>query len=247
MTSPTSALAGRRVLVTRERLGELGSMLAARGAVAVHAPLIAVREPVDGGAALELALKGLADHDWLIVTSAAGAERVGAAVRRTPGVRLAAVGTATARALEELGGRPVDLVPEVQTAASLATAFGESVESRARVLVVQADRAASTLVERLTEAGHDVSTCVGYRTELLTIDRSLVADADALLLASGSSVEAWVDSVGLVAPPIVVAIGPTTAAAAERFGLKISSVAADHSLAGLVTELERQFSDTPGV
>ena len=54
-------------------------------------------------------------------------------------------------------------------------------------------------------------------------------------------------SVGLVAPPIVVAIGPTTADAAERLGLKISSVAADHSLAGLVTELERQFSDTTGV
>ena len=91
-----------------------------------------------------------------------------------------------------------------------------------------------------------MTVCVGYRTVLLEIDPEVVVGADALVLASGSSAESWVASVGLETPPVVVAIGPTTAEAARRFGLKISSVAADHSLAGLVIELERQLAGPTG-
>ena len=70
-------------------------------------------------------------------------------------------------------------------------------------------------------------------------DEVAVAGADAVLFASGSAVEHWCRRFGTEAPPIAVAIGPTTAATADRFGLKLSAVATDHSLDGLVTELER--------
>ena len=247
MSQSASSLAGKRVLVTRERPGELGELLEARGAIVVHAPLIAVREPDDGGAVVRRALQRLPTFDWLVVTSAAGAERVGAAARDAPGVHLAAVGTATARTLAGLAGRNVDLIAPVQTGAALAAALNEVVDGRRiRVLVVQADRAAPTLVDLLVESGHDVTGCVGYSTVLLDVDPGVVAGADALVLASGSSVESWVASVGLHTPPVVVAIGPTTAGVARRLGLEISSVAADHSLDGLVTELERQLAGTQG-
>ena len=49
----TGDLAGCRVLVTRERLGELGRLLGERGADVVHVPLIAVTEPADRGLALQ--------------------------------------------------------------------------------------------------------------------------------------------------------------------------------------------------
>jgi uroporphyrinogen-III synthase len=243
---PSSPLAGKRVLVTRERPGELGVLLEARGAVVVHAPLIAVRAPTDGGHALHHELARIGEFDWLVVTSAAGAERVGRAARDAPDVHLGAVGTATARTLAELAGRPVDLVPTVQTGAALAAALDERLDGAARVLIVQADRAAPTLADLLVQAGHDVTVCVGYRTVLLDVDPAVVDGADALVFASGSSVEGWVASVGLATPPVVVAIGPTTAGAAERLGLKVTSVSADHSLAGLLTELERQLAVTTG-
>jgi uroporphyrinogen-III synthase len=237
----TGSLTGKRVLVTRERPGELGRLLEARGAVVVHAPLIAVLDPVDGGAAVERELARLGEYDWLVVTSAAGAERVGAAARAATSVQLAAVGTTTARTLESVAGRPVALTPQVQTGAALAAELSALLDASARILVVQADRAEPTVVDRLIESGHEVTACVGYRTVLLAIDPGVVGGADALVLASGSSAQSWVASVGLVTPPVVVAIGPTTAAVAARFGLKVTSVAADHSLAGLVTELERQL------
>lgn len=247
MSAVPSSLAGKRVLVTRERTGVLGEMLEARGAIVVHAPLISITDPADGGEALRDTLDGLGGYDWLLVTSVPGAERVGDAARRSTGVRLGAVGTATAQTLAALADRDVDVTPAVQTGAALAAALDQVAADPMRALVVQADRASSTLVDRLRAAGHDVTVCIGYRTVLLEVDRAIVADADALVLASGSSAESWVASVGLETPPVVVAIGPATADAARRFGLKISSVAADHSLAGLVSELERQLAGPTGV
>lgn len=230
------------MLVTRERPGELAEMLTARGATVIHVPLVAVTDPGDGGAALRDALFDLHGFDWLVVSSAAGAERVGAAAAAVPGVRLAAVGTATARELESCAGRPVDLVPAVQRADALVAAFVEREPSPRRVLIAQADIAAPTLADGLRAAGHEVTVATAYRTVAPEVDRSAevaVAGADALLFASGSAVESWCRRFGTAAPPVVVAIGPTTAAVADRFGLKLSAVATDHSLDGLVTELER--------
>lgn len=236
-------LAGCRVLVTRERPGELAALLESRGATVVHVPLIEVLEPDDGGAALRRALEQLDDIDWLVVTSAAGAERVAAAAAASPTVRLAAVGTATARVLQNGSGRAVDLVPSVQRAASLADELVQLAgPAPQRILVAQADRAGSEMVDHLTAAGHHVTAVVAYRTRLVTPNPAAIAGADALLLASGSAAQAWFDTLGTSVPPIVVAIGPTTAAVAAKLGLKVAGTATDHSLDGLVTELERMLS-----
>ena len=243
----TTALDGCRVVITRERPGELGAMLARRGAVVVHVPLIEVVEPADGGRALNGALAALDDYDWLIVTSPAGAERVGAAARSSAGVRLAAVGTATAQVLERESGRRVDLVPDVQRAEALAERFVAESPSGRRILIAQADIAAPTLADTLRLAGHRVTTVTAYRTVARppATDAGFDAgsDADAVLFASGSSVESWCSAFGPTGPPLRVAIGPSTAAVARRLGLKLSGVASDHSVEGLVTELERLRSD----
>jgi uroporphyrinogen-III synthase len=233
------------VLVTRERPGELAGKLVERGATVIHVPLIAVEEAADGGDALRQALSALADFDWLVVTSPAGSERVGAAARLTPGIRLATVGTATARVLERESGRAVDLVPSVQRADVLASALIAEVESPQRMLVAQADIAAPTLADALRRAGHEVTTVTAYRTVPLEPDPGVVGGADAVLFASGSAVESWCRAFGADSvPPLVVVIGPTTAAVAGKLGLKVSAVAADHSLDGLVTELEHLYADT---
>lgn len=242
----TGALDGCRVVITRERPGELGAMLARRGAVVVHVPLIEVVEPADDGRALNDALTALDDYDWLIVTSAAGAERVGAAARSTTGVRLAVVGAATAQVLERESGRRVDLMPDVQRAEALAERFVAESPSGRRILIAQADIAAPTLADSLRHAGHQVTTVTAYRTVARAAGGDTVPEADAVLFASGSSVESWCRAFGPVGPPVRVAIGPSTAAVAEQFGLKLSSVATDHSLNGLVTELERLLSDGAG-
>ena len=238
-----SPLAGRRILVTREHPGELGALLAARGAEAVHVPLIRIATASDGGTSLRRELDALEHYDWLVVTSVPGAERVGRAAQGGR-VRLAAVGTATARVLADLAGRPVDLVPPIQRATSLAETLIEAAgPDPRRVLVAQGDLADDTLVGLLAAAGHQVTAVEAYRTVLRRPDPDEVADADALALASGSAARAWVEALGVGGPPVVVAIGPTTEGVARELGLKVTSVAADHSLEGLVTELEQQLGD----
>ncbi len=239
----TGALDGCRVVITRERPGELGAMLARRGALVVHVPLIEVVEPADGASALSDELAELDDYDWLVVTSAAGAERVGAAARSANDVRLAAVGTATAQVLASESGRSVDLMPDVQRAEALAERFVAETPPGQRILIAQADIASPSLADSLRLAGHRVTTVTAYRTVAREPANEAGLDADAVLFASGSSVESWCRAFGPIGPPLRVAIGPSTAAVARRLGLKLSGVASDHSVEGLVTELERLRSD----
>jgi uroporphyrinogen-III synthase len=235
-------LSGRRVVTTRDRRGALDSRLAANGADVVHVPLISIEPSADDR--LATALADLASFDWLVVTSQHGARTVGHAAAGGS-VRLAAVGTRTATALERLAGRPVDVVPERQSAGHLAAAMGAHC---GRVLVAQADRADRTLVEGLTDHGFDVEAVTAYRTELRIPtwqERQAALSADAVAFASGSAAQAWAEAIGRETPPVVAAIGPTTTAAAEGHGLKVTHVAADHDVEGLVVTVIAALTPSP--
>jgi uroporphyrinogen-III synthase len=225
-------LRGRTIVTTRDEPGALDALLARLGADVVSMPLIEIAEAADGGAAMAAALERIDTFDWLVVTSRHGAERVADAARHSS-VRLAAVGTATATVLAERSGRLVELVPSVQLATALVESFPAGPWS---VLVAQADRAADTVVAGLRRRGCDVVECTAYSTRLRMPSAADVAralGADAVAFASGSAVEAWVEAIGTRTPPIVCVIGPTTESAATRSGLKVSAVAADHTVQGL--------------
>jgi uroporphyrinogen-III synthase len=224
-------LAGRTVVLTRATTGSLGERLTEVGAHVGHVPLIAVGPPSDGGASLRAALEGLAGFDWLVVTSANGAASVGTAAADHPRVRLAAVGAATAAALESLAGRPVDLVPAEANSDGLVAAF---TGAPSRVLVAQADRAGDRLAGGLRAAGHDVVTVEAYATMLSAPDERqlrVLGDADAVVLASGSAVEAWSSSAARSSRSLsdvaaaIVTIGRRTADVAAAHGLVVAAVA----------------------
>lgn len=222
----TAPLTGRTVVTTRDRPGRLDRLLAAAGAVVLHVPLIAIEpEPT-----VEVALDGA---DWLVVTSQHGSAAVGALAAQHPRVRLAAVGTRTAEVLGELAGRPVDLVPARSTAADLVDAFPAG---SGRVVAALGDLASDELAEGLRNKGWTTDTYVVYRTRAQVPDpdiRSALLAADAVAFASGSAARAWAHAVGTATPPVVVAIGPTTHAAARAAGISVTHVAAAPDLDGL--------------
>ena len=230
-----SALAGRRVVVTRaaEQAGELVALLERVGATAVVVPLV---EIVRESAAVD-ALSALnpAEFDWLVVTSPNGA-RAYLAMHSSAPLNVAAVGATTAAALGA-GGVNVTLVPGDQSADGLLAVFPSG---NGRVLLVQAVDAQPTMAAGLRRSGWNVTGISPYRSAPahLTAGQQLAAmSADAVLFTSGSAARAWVGVFGQTTPPIVVAIGPQTALAVEQTGLKVSLVAADHSLPGLVAAL----------
>ncbi|MCB0981435.1 MAG: uroporphyrinogen-III synthase [Acidimicrobiaceae bacterium] len=240
------ALDGRRVVVTRaaDQADHLAGLLRARGAEPVVVPLIEIQPVAGGVAALTAHLAaGLDGIDWVAVTSPNGAGALLAAAGAAPSVpaRIAAVGDATAQVLRD-AGLQVDLVPAVQRADGLVAEFPAG---PGRVLVVQAVDAEPALADGLVAKGWHVIPVAPYRSVPARPPAALqlaALAADAVLFASGSAATAWVAVFGTTTPPLVVAIGPRTAAAAATAGLKIDLVAADHSMPGLVAALESHLS-----
>jgi uroporphyrinogen-III synthase len=233
-----SQLAGRRVVVTRaaDQAQALVSLLEAAGAVPVVVPLI---EVVDEPDELDrLRRLRLSEFDWVIATSPNGVARLNDSLAGTasPHPSRAAVGATTAAALGDC-----DVVAAQQSATGLLAALPTEL---GRVLVVQAADAAPTLVDGLRERGAAVEVVAPYRSVPRRPDARLhlaALSADAVLFASGSAARAWHSAFGSTVPPLTVAIGPQTAADAERIGLKIDLVATDHSLSGMIDALILHF------
>lgn len=234
-----SALAGRTVVITRaaEQAAEMCELVASFEAVPVVVSLIDVIDEANGMA--ELRSLDLRRIDWVVVTSPNGARRAASSILRDAGSPLvAAVGAATASALPRC-----ELVADNQSAVGLLDVFPRG---PGRVVVVQAVDAEPTLSQGLVELGWDVVSIRPYRTVHTqpSAEEQLAAlAADAVLFASGSAARAWVEVFGRRTPPVVVAIGDQTAAAAERAGLKISAISADHSMYGMLVALSRYFAD----
>ncbi len=220
-----------RVLVTRdsERVGPLLEALRARGLDPVHVPTIAI-EPVRAGGPLDEIVPSLATYAWVVVTSAAGADAVGAAAGRRgadlPAARIASVGAATTAALERAGGRAA-FVPVVATAAALAEEL--PIGPGAHVLHVRGDLADGRLGERLRARGAVVDEVIAYSTveapaaSAAALRAALRAGLEGLVFTSGSTVRGFLallspdDREGVRALP-AFCIGPSTASVARSAG-----------------------------
>ncbi|HZB71196.1 MAG TPA: uroporphyrinogen-III C-methyltransferase [Acidimicrobiales bacterium] len=239
-------LLGQRVVVTRarEQAGPLVEGLRRLGAVPVEVPVVEVAEAADGGAALADAASRLASFDWVVLTSANGVDRLLAHLRdsRAFGAcRVAAVGPATAAALARWHV-VADLVPDEAVGEAVVDAFPPPPDDRAgRVLVAQAADARPVVAEGLRAAGWGVEAVDAYRTVAVRPAAGVVAAAaaaEAITFTASSTVRAYLDAAGPGAvPPVVVCIGPVTAATARDAGLPVRAVADPHTVDGLLTAL----------
>ena len=220
-------------------------ILRAAGAEPVLVPLIELLAPLDGGSALAEAVGRLAAYDWLVCTSANGAERLAGSLgdRDLPsGLRVAAIGPATAAALATAGAT-VSLLPERFVAESLVEAFPSpgARNGSGRVLVVRAEVARDVLPNGLAAKGWSVDVVAAYRARprvLTAAERAAAATCDTVIFTSPSVVEAFCDQPEpLPVPGTVAAIGPVTAAAARRRNLTVHIEAAEHTVEGLVAAL----------
>jgi len=175
-------LVGVRVVVTRppHQAEGLCAAFAAAGASVERLPLVDVVPPDDPGP-LRRAVAGLGGFRWIAFTSANAVAAVIAEVREAtestgmvidqpvppagwpPGLRTAAIGEATARALRESGVEPT-LIPGSGAGASLAGAMAAADPglAGAPVLLPLAADAHPDLAQGLAAAGADVRAVVAY-------------------------------------------------------------------------------------
>ncbi|MCU0635392.1 MAG: uroporphyrinogen-III synthase [Gemmatimonadaceae bacterium] len=238
-------LAGLRIALTRAAdAGDAwAGVLRSAGAVVHEVPLTRIeRFPI---APLVAALGAMAAGDLLVVTSANGARGVADALAARgapllPGVRVAAVGPATARALGA-AGLSVDLVPAQHDADGLVRALTAAMPlGEVSCVFPCALEARPTVVDALTAAGARVHAvpCYASRPDPAGEARltALVADGaiDLLLLAAPSAVRAARRALSSVMPVPCVAIGPVTATSARDAGFMVRAVAAQATTTALV-------------
>ncbi len=235
------------VVVTRAEGsdGPLSRELRELGLTVLSWPAVSVASADSG--ALDEALAAVQDFSWIVFASrhavAAVLERLPAA---PPGVRIAAVGQATAQVLRQRGW-PVHLVPEEPSAASLIAAFAaqwSSADAGVKVLYPASSRALPTIAAGLRQLGARVRQVEAYRTQAATLDieacRAWIerGGISAVTFASPSAVSELADALGeadfqrLLATAAAVAIGRTTAAELNARG-RAAVVAESATLHGL--------------
>jgi uroporphyrinogen-III synthase len=230
MTSPP--LAGTRVWVTRPRGAdaELPRRLANAGAHVIWAPTIAIDSTIDPSG-LDRAVRSLEAIDWIVLTSVPAvdvfADRLrGRALDRSAlaRLRIAAVGPATARAMERHGVR-VALVAEPHSAAGLAAALARHLGPGSTVLYPRAAAAPDTLARQLRSTGAQVIDVVAYRTLPASVDResarALERGVDCVVFCSPSAIDGAAAHRHVMERATVACIGPTTARAARAAGLRV--------------------------
>jgi uroporphyrinogen III methyltransferase / synthase len=249
--STSLPLKGYRVLVTRAhaQAGALTGQLERLGATVIELPAIDI-VPADP-APLDAAIRAMVDYDWIVFTSANGVSAFDSRLRAlgldpmaTAGVRIAAIGKATAGRLRDAGYN-VDLMPDRFIAESFVDVLAGHGVGGKRILLPQAEIARDAVAVGLRAAGAIVDVVVAYRTVVPDgYDerevRGMIAGLDIVTFASPSSVRHLLAMAGGELPDRpVVCIGPVTADAAREAGLAVAAVADTYTTEGLSEALVR--------
>lgn len=247
-------LFGKRIAVTRatQQASALSDRLRDAGADVIEAPATLI-------ARLDLsplrdAIGRLGDYQWLVFTSQNAVaifwEQLlggGRDARSLAGLKVSAVGPATAGALLERG-IAVDTIPERFVAEALLDVLTARDDvAGSRILYVTAEGARDVLPQGLRAIGADVDAVQAYRS--ITDDAGSARLARAIesgkvhlvTFTSASAVRAYVDAVGAETALRVPAasIGPQTSEALRAAGIEVKHEAAESTIDGLVSAIVR--------
>jgi len=252
-------LFGKRVLITRaeHQTKELSRLLLERGAVPVEMPVIKISPP-GSWRQLDGAIQNLKKYDWIIFTSVNAVyifwKRLAAKkldARHFNGIKIAAIGPATAEVLGVRGLRP-DYIPRTYTSQGLLAGLKKQDIAGRRILLPRADIAGNELNDGLVNLGAKVHQVTAYSTSTVTRPATqakqmlLNGEIDVITFTSASTVSSLLQILGrnqaVMRKAKLACIGPNTADTLTEKGLKPIVVARQHTMDGLVMAIEQYFS-----
>ena len=259
-------LLGLRVLNTRPmaQAGELTWRLMDLGAEPVELPTIQA-VPVTDSTALDLAINKLCSqatqggpaYEWIVFSSVNSASffvnrlfALGHDVRTLAGIKLAAVGRATAETLLEYGLVP-DLLPTHQSDWDLAGATdiaGRLVLVPCSDVMLSQLSTQNGLAKALSGRGAEIHATATYairpaEPDPVSLSTLLNQDVDLATFTSPPSLTSLANMLGdrpiaeVLSPLAVACIGPRTAQAARQLGVRVDIVPAQHTIEGLLEAL----------
>ena len=254
------SLAGKTVLMTRPKgqAAVLREILEARGARVIESPVIKILPPKEW-APLDSALQDLRSFDWIVFTSTNGVDSVlgrvkalGKDARLLAPVKIAAIGEATVKRLEENGIR-ADFMAGTYTSAVLLESLKKMREVRSRrFLLPRTDIAPEELRKGLEAGGGIVTEVIAYRTIPV---RSAIGKrrfgelfskkkVDYVTFTSASTVRYFFEALPRSLRKRIkdkvrfVSIGPVTSRKLREYGARPYREAEIHTMSGLVAALE---------
>ena len=254
-------LFGRSVVVTRarEQASGLAQELVQLGADVIQCPTIEI-SPLPDYAELDAAIERLSEYAWLIFTSVNGVrwfwkrlEAAGKDSRALGLCRVAAIGPATAEALEARGIRP-DFIPERYVAEGVVEGLlARGKVDGVRMLLPRAAKAREVLPDELRKAGARVDVISAYETipaaarKDEVLERMRAGTLDCVTFGSSSTVENFLSLIPaetLRADPDVrlAAIGPVTAKTLEAHGLPCHIMPEEYTIPALVQALVSHYT-----
>ena len=252
-------LAGVRVLVGRARhqAGSLAGELRKLGATVLEIPFIEIRKP-RSFKPLDSALRSLDGCDWLILTSVNGVDAMwdrlawlGLSNGNLKHLRIAAIGPATRKAIEQRGVK-VDVVPKEYVAESVVRSLRRRVKGK-RVLLVRARVARDVIPRDLRKAGAHVEVVEAYETVVPQASRRRLRSALAnpqrrpqvVTFTSSSTVRNFVSLLGSRQMSLegirLASIGPVTSSTLRELGLRADISAKEFTIPGLVDAILHAF------
>ena len=251
---------GKTAVVTRsrEQASKLVELLAAAGARCLEVPTMEIAPP-DDPAPLDAALQKISRYDWIIFTSANGVKAFldrlfgqGKDARALGRAKIAAIGPATAQALQEYG-LAADVVPETFQAEGLLEALTLHVSPGTRILLARAQVAREVLPDGLRRLGAKLDVAPVYQARA---PQSIPPAAEAaqrqgivdiLTFTSSATVHNFAALLGkarfqqLAAGAAVAAIGPITRATLSEYGITPQIEPAEFTIPALAAAIIDYF------
>jgi uroporphyrinogen III methyltransferase/synthase len=254
-------LFGQRVLVTREHtvgfepLEELGAEI-----IEFHTIEIV---PPDDWTELDRAIEKIDSYNWLILTSVNGVKFFfrrlmdrDRDIRDLKGVKICAVGSKTASAIKKYGIK-VDLVPKKYNAEGLIEAFtgnhGNGPFKGLKILLPRAETARETFPGKVRELGGEIDVFTSYKTvkpevhgkrlkRFLKQGKISIATFTSAATFNNYMEIMGKDAIDLLKDVTITVIGPVTAKAVEKAGLKVSIMPEEATVDAMVKEIINRVS-----
>jgi uroporphyrinogen-III synthase len=252
-----------RILITRapHQASALAEGLRAHGFETILIPTIELADPTNF-APLDTALASLSTFHWLLFTSANAVEAFTKRVDSPMSItqrNLAAIGQATARAIQQLLGTEPTIVPPQAVAESLAEALLPHARqpdgTPTRFLLIRAEEARDILPDTLRKAGGEVTIAPAYRTivpqDSIPLIRSLFHSPatypDAITFTSSSTVTnllTLLAAANLKLPPDIkcISIGPITTQTMNALNIPPHAEANESTIPALIAQITSIFT-----
>lgn len=255
-------LFGQRILVTREHsvgfepLGELGAEI-----IEFHTIKTA---PPEDWADLDNAIQKIESYDWIILTSVTGVKfffrrllEIDRDIRDLKGIKICAIGSKTAAEINKYGIK-VDLIPSSFNAEGLVDAFMPENREQGikglKLLLPRAETAREVFPNKVRELGGEIDTVTAYRAVKPDYQGKRVkrffkeGKISVATFTSAATFNNFLelmeeDALELLKDVSIAVIGPVTAKAVEKAGLKVSIMPEEATVEAMVNEIIRSTTD----